>query len=70
MFEKNYFKLMYGIVDLLRVYSKFKDRIELLWYEDVFENHGRLVRLVEITNPTPPTNIDISELFDKLQLKR
>ena len=70
MFEKNYFKLMYGIVDLLRVYSKFKDRIELLWYEDVFENHGRLVRLVEITNPTPPTNINIHKMFDELQLSR
>lgn len=70
MFEKNYFKLMYGIVDLLRIYSRYKDKIELLWYEDIFETHGRLVRLVEITNPTPPTNIDISQLFESLQLRR
>lgn len=70
MFEKNYFKLMYGIIDLLRIYSRYKDRIELLWYEDIFELHGRLVRLVEITNPTPPTNINIADMFEHLQLRR
>jgi hypothetical protein len=70
LFEKNYFKILYGTIDLLRVYSKFKNDIELLWYEDVFEKHGRLVRNVVITNPTPPTNIDISSLFSQMQLIR
>jgi hypothetical protein len=70
MFEKNYFKLMYGNIDLIRVYSRFKHKINLLWYEDIFENHGRLVRDVVITNPTPPTNINLEEVFTNFELRR
>lgn len=70
MFEKNYFKLMYGNIDLIRIYSRYRDKINLLWYEDVFEEHGRLVRQVNITNPTPPTNINLEEVFASFELKR
>lgn len=70
MFEKNYFKLMYGNIDLIRVYSRFKHKINLLWYEDIFENHGRLVRDVVITNPTPSTDINLEAVFTKFELRR
>lgn len=70
LFEKNYFKLMYGNIDLIRTYSKNKDQIELLWYEDIFEEHGRFVRRVEVTNPTPPTNINLETIFNQFVLKR
>lgn len=70
MFEQNYFKIMYGNIDLIRVYSRYRDKINLLWYEDVFEEHGRLVRQVSITNPTPPTNINLAEVFSSFELKR
>lgn len=70
LFEENYFKLMYGNIDLIRTYSRYKNDIKLVWYEDIFADHGRLVRQVNITNPTPPTNINIANLFGQFQLVR
>jgi|LauGreDrversion4_2_1035121.scaffolds.fasta_scaffold179029_1 hypothetical protein len=70
LFEENYFKIMYGNIDLIRTYSRYKNDISLLWYEDIFEEHGRLVRRVNITNPTPPTNINIANVFGQFQLVR
>lgn len=70
LFEQNYFKILYGTLDLIRIYSKHRTKIKLRWYENIFEEHGRLVRQVNITNPTTPTHIDISSMFAQYQLVR
>lgn len=64
VYSSSYYTVLQNTVELIRLNHRYRCRVKLYWYEDMFESHSKPHRPVLLQNQLPVTDICISHMFD------
>ena len=68
-----YREIFYNVLDnsihLAKLHHIFKDKLRVLWYDDIFEKESKINRNVTIGEELPIIDISIEKMFDSFEPK-
>ena len=69
MYRKIFYNVLDNSIHLAKLRHIFKDKIRVLWYDDIFEKVSKLNRNVTIGEELPVSKINIEEMFYSFEPK-
>ncbi len=69
LYRKVFYNVLDNSIQLAKIRHIFKEKIRVLWYDDIFEKESKLNRNVIIGEDLPSNNINIEKMFYSFEPK-